>query len=534
MKQICTFLLSFAFLLGCAAVANACTNVLVTKGASVDGSTHITYTADSAGLYASLDLFPAADHKPDAVFEIPGKGTIPQVPHTYKVIGSIGQGCMNEHQLAMAETTFGGRDELQNKKGMLNYEILMTLGLLRAKTARESIEVMTKLVEEHGYIDVGESISIADPEEVWILEIIGTGDEEGAVWVALRVPEGHISCHANQARIREFPLDDPANCIFSKNVISFAVKKGWFDSKAGKPFEFCETYDPPTAKSKRVCAGRVWSVYRRAAASQNFSPDYYRGLEGASDYPWSIKPDKKLTTADVMGLMRDHFEGTDFDMTKGVDAGPYGLPRRWRPLYFKVDDEEYAWERPISTQQTAFSFVTQSRSWLPDEIGGILWFGLDDSYTTCYFPLYCCLEELPKTYVGGSRTKFSMDNGWWIFNMASNLAYLKYSEMTPEIVDVQQELESKFFALQPAVEKTALELSKTNPNLMREYLSEYSVMQAEKVAMRWKELCEHLIVNHNDGYSRDAEGNYPDVGYPEAWLKKVIKERPDSFSLPKE
>ncbi|MCL2622425.1 MAG: C69 family dipeptidase [Planctomycetaceae bacterium] len=517
-------------------VAAACTNVLVTKGASADGSVLITYTADSAGFYATLELYPAADHAPGTMILVPGKDGIPQVPHTYQVLGSSGQGIMNEFQLAMAETTFGGRDELQNEEGTLMYPLLMTLGLQRAKTAREAIVVMTQLVEQHGYGDVGESISIADKDEAWVLEIIGMGKgRKGAVWVALRVPDGEISCHANQARIGTFPLDDPDNCLYSDNVIAFAVEMGYYDSLSGKPFHFADAYAPADVKSKRVCEARVWSVYRRAAPSLNLSADYHRGVAGAESYPWSIKPDSKLSTADVMALMRDHYDGTEFDMTQGIDAGDYGMPRRWRPLYWKLDEtdeQEYSWERPISTQQTGFSFVTQSRNALPDPVGGVVWYGVDDSYLTCYFPLYCTIDKLPQSYVVGSIERFSPDSAWWMFNLVSNYANLKYSHMMPEIRAVQQELESTFFTLQPAIERAAADLYAVNPQAMQTYLTDYSVMQAEKVTQRWQELFVHLVTKYNDGYVRDENGKYPNVGYPREWLQRVVQERPTQFLLP--
>ena len=520
----------------CGLIASACTNVLVSKGASADGSVLITYTADSAGFYAHLELYSAADHAPGTMIAVPGKESIPQVAHTYQVLGSSGQGIMNEFQLAMAETTFGGREELQNEEGTIMYPLLMTLGLQRAKTAREAILVMAQLVEQHGYGDVGESISIADKDEAWVLEIIGMGEgRKGAVWVAKRVPDGEISCHANQARIGTFPLNDPANCMYSANVIDFAVEKGYYDPASGKPFHFTDAYAPADAKSKRVCEARVWSVYRRAAPSLNLSADYHRGLAGTEPYPWSIRPDRKLTTADVMALKRDHYDGTEFDMTQGVDAGEYGMPRRWRPLYWKLnesDEHEYSWERPISTQQTGFSFVTQSRSWLPDPIGGVVWYGVDDSYLTCYFPLYCAIDELPESYVIGSIERFSQDSAWWVFNFVANYANLKYSLMMPEICAVQQELESNFFALQPAVERTAAELFQTNPNAMQSYLTDYSVMQAEKVTKRWQELAVHLVTKYNDGYVRDENGKYPNTGYPRTWLERVVNERPTQFLLP--
>jgi dipeptidase len=519
--------------------ARACTNVLVTRGASADGSVIITYSADDAGAYATLGVVPAADHKPGEMIEIgprgkDGKeprGKIPQVPHTYKCIG----GLMNEHQLSMAETTFGGRHELVNPQGLLSYPLLMTLGLQRARTAREAIQVMTRLVADFGYGDEGESISIADTQEAWILEIVGTGPGgKGGVWVAVRVPDGQISCHANQARIGEFPRNDPANCLYAENAESFAAGKGWYDPKAGRPFRFYEAYCPPNPGSRRFCDARVWSVLRRAAPSQHFSPDYHRSKPGSQPYPLSVVPDAKLSVADVFALMRDHFEGTELDMTQGVDAGPYGLPRRWRPLVWKVDGVEYGWERPIATQQSAFTSVTQSRSWLPAPVGGVVWYGMDDACSSCYLPFYCGIDAVPKSFTAGSIERFSWDSAWWVFNFTANYSYLKYSQMMPEIRACQKDIESNLLALQPAVEKTAVELSKTSPNLMSRYLTDYSVMHAELTVSRWRALAEHLITKYNDGYVRDPQGKYPDVGYPEAWLRQVIRERPEQFRIPKE
>ncbi|MCC6127424.1 MAG: C69 family dipeptidase [Pirellulales bacterium] len=520
--------------------AAACTSVLVSRGASADGSVMITYHCDDAGAYARLRITPAADHKPGEMIEIPSRnpaektprGKIPQVAHTYKVLG----GLMNEHQLSISETTFGGRHELMNPDGLLEYHHLMQLGLERARTAREAIEVMMQLVEQHGYESEGESISIADPQEAWILEIVGTGPGgKGAVWAAMRVPDGQISCHANKSRLAEIPRDDPANCLYSANVESFAVGKGWYDPKSGRPFRFCDAYCPATPLSRRMCDSRVWSVFRRAAPSQHFSPDYHRSKPGAQPYPLFITPDKKISAADVFALIRDHYEGTEIDMTQGVDAGPFNLPRRWRPAPWKVDGVEYAWERPIATQQTAFSSVTQSRAWLPNAVGGLVWYGVDDSYTTCYLPFYSGIDAVPKSFAGGSIKQFTWDSAWWVFNLASNYAYLKYSAMTPEIQAVQKDIEGNLMALQPAVEKTAAELAGSNPNLMTRYLTDYSVSQAELTVARWRELAEHLITKYNDGYIRNEEkGKSEEVGYPEAWLRKVIKERPEQFRLPVE
>ncbi|MDR3182530.1 MAG: C69 family dipeptidase [Planctomycetaceae bacterium] len=537
--------------------ALCCTNILVTKGASVDGSVTITYTADAAGFYPRLEIFPAAEFPADAVIEIPAAaerpgGKIKQVAKTYQVLGVVWdldtsnpggfwtrQGCINEFQVAIAETTFGGREELVNPQGLVNYPMIMTLALQRAKTAREAVAVMVQLAEEYGYNDEGESISVADKEEAWVFEIVGTGKNgKGAIWAAKRVPDGEISVHANQARIGEIPeTPNPDECIFSDNIRTFAAAKGWYDPNGNKVFRFDEVYDEITAKSKRVCASRVWSVFRRAAPSQNFSPDYHRGVADAKPYPWSIKPDKRLSTADITALMRDHFEGTEFDMTQGIDAGEYGLPRRWRPLYWKVkgDDNEYSWERPVSTQQTGFSIVTQSRASLPDKVGGVLWYSVDDNYLNCYFPLYCGITEVPQSFAGGTIRQFSWDNAWWVCNLLSNYANLKYSRMAPEIIAVQKEWEAKFFALQKPVERTAADLMHSDPALAQRYLTDYSVMQAEALAVRWKKLAEAIFTKYNDGYIRSNDGKYPKEGdpYPEGWLRRVLKEKPEQFKLPK-
>jgi len=510
----------------------ACTSLLVTKGASEDGSVMITYTCDGE-FHPHLHYTPAADHEPGDSLELTdwhgnARGKIKQVPHTYAIVGM-----MNECQLTIGETTFDGRKELRNPEGLLHYWDLIDLALQRAKTAREAIAVMTNLVAEYGYRSTGESFSIGDTKEAWILEMIGPGPGgQGAEWVALGVPDGYISCHANKARIDEFPLDDPENCLYSDNVISFAVERGYYDPKSGEPFRFCDVYCPATPKNQRYADTRVWSIFRRAAPSKNFSPDYHRAVDGAKPYPLWIKPDKKLSLANVFSLMRDHYEGTDYDMTNGVDAGPYGTPNRWRPITWTVDSVQYGWERPISTQQTAFSFISQSRSWLPDPVGGILWYGVDDTYTTCYIPLYCSMDTVPKSFTVGSIEKFSWESAWWVFNFVANYANLKYSYMMPEIQAVQRDIEGTFLKLQPAVEKTAAELAKSYPKLLTRYLTNYSVMHAQLVVSRWRELGEYLITKYNDGYIKDEKGRPQEKGYPETWLREVLKSRPDQFRLP--
>jgi dipeptidase len=511
--------------------AAACTNILVTKGASADGSVIITYACDGR-FHPHLRQRPASDHEPGSSLEIKDRsgtvrGVIPQVEHTFAVVG-----LMNEHQLAISETTTTGREELENPDGLFHYWDLIQLALQRARTAREAIEVMTGLVAEHGYRSTAESFSIADANEVWLMEMVGTGPGgDGAVWVAMRIPEGYISAYANAPRIRQLPPYDPDSCIFSDNVVSFAVERGYYDPASGVPFDFADAYDAPTQQSRRYTSTRVWSIFRRAAPSLDLDPAYHRGNSGVEPYPLWIRPDRKLSVADVMALMRDHYEGTPYDMTRGVDAGPFGTPNRWRPMEWEVNGERYTWERPISTQQTGFSFVSQSRSWLPDAVGGVLWYGLDDTYTSCYVPLYAGISRVPESYTVGTIKQFSWDSAWWVFNFVANIANLKYAYMVEDILEVQRELEGRFLALQPVVEQAALTLADGEPGLMTEYLTQYSVGQAEEVVRRWKALGEFLLTTYNDGYVADGEDESVERGYPEEWLREVLRARPDQFHL---
>ncbi len=510
----------------------ACTNILVTKGASADGSTMITYACDGR-FHPHLRRSDAEDHEPGTELEIRewgGKlrGAIPEAEHTYAIVG-----LMNEHQLTISETTTTGREELQNPEGLIHYWDLMKLALKRARTAREAIEVMTSLVEEFGYRSTAESFAIADPNEVWLMEMIGKGpDRTGAIWVARRIPDGFISAYANGIRIRQFPMDDPANCLFAPDVVDFAVEMGFWEADDKRPFNFAEAYDAPTVQSRRYTASRVWSIFRRAAPSleDSLDPAYHRGDPQAKPYPLWIEPDQKLSTEDVMALMRDHYEGTPWDMTQGLDAGPYATPNRWRPMTWEAGGDKHSWERPISTQQTGFSFVSQSRSWLPDAIGGVYWYGLDDTWTTCYVPLYAGITALPQSYTVGSLGTFSWDSAWWVFNFVANIANLKFSYMAPEILALQQELEGEFFQMQPVIEKAALELMETNPDLALRFLTDYSVNHAEGVVHRWKALGEHLLMKYNDGYINEKDGD-PERGYPGTWLEEVVRSRPEQFQL---
>ncbi|HNX49611.1 MAG TPA: C69 family dipeptidase [Thermoanaerobaculaceae bacterium] len=512
--------------------AIGCTNIIVTRGASTDGSVIISYSVDGE-FHPTLRTTPAADHASGELQDIKdwdGKVLlrIPYPAHTYAVTG-----IMNEHQVVIGETTFDGRPELENKQGGIPYWTLMRLTLQRARTAREAIKVMTGLVGEFGYASTGESFSIGDPNEAWILEMIGPGDGgKGAIWVAVRVPDGTIAAHANKSRIGTFPLKDPDNCVYSANVIDFAIQRGYYDPKTDGPFRYCDAYCPATAQKLRYTESRVWSIFRRAAPSLNFSADYSRGVTGARPYPLSIKADRKLGVQDVMALMRDHYEGTPMDMTAGVDAGPFGSPLRSRPMTFQLDGKPFSWERPISTQQTGCSYVANSRSFLPDEVGGVLWYGLDDTYTSCYVPLYAGNTAVPPSFTQGSLKRFSWDSAWWVFNLVANFSQLKFSYMVKDIQKVQQELEGNFFELQPAIEKTAQAMLATDPERARRFLTDYSVSAGEQVTRRWKELAEALFTRYNDGYVQDASGEPQELGYPESWLREVVRARPGQLDLP--
>jgi dipeptidase len=514
--------------------AHCCTSLLVTKGASKDGSTMITYTADSHTLYGDLRYYPAAQFREGATVDIiewdtgTMKGRIPQVSKTYAVLGY-----MNEHQVVIAETTFTGRPELKDPKGMIDYGNLISLSLQRSKTAREAIHTMASLVESYGYCSTGETLSIGDRDEAWMMDIIGKGPgEKGAVWVALKIPDGHVAAHANQSRIRQFPLDDSANCLYAKDVISFARKKAYFKGSDAE-FSFTDAYAPPSFSGLRACEARVWQLFRRAAPSTNIPLSLVSGTDGKKPkpLPLSVKPDRKLSTLDVMELMRDHFEGTEFDLSRGVGSGPYHLPYRWRPLTWKVDKNEFFNERSISTQQTAFSFVSQSRAWLPDPLGGLLWFGVDDTYSTVYVPLYSGIQDVPRPFAAGSGSlhQFSWDSAFWVFNAVANFAYSRYSDMIVDIRKEQGQLEGAFLARQAPVEEAALALYRQSPELARKYLSEYSAAQTQYAMTEWKKLFAQLLVKYMDGNVKDEKGKVTHPGYPKDWYQRIIRDSGDYY-----
>lgn len=515
----------------------ACTNFLVGKKATIDGSTFISYSADSYYLFGALYHYPAAVHPAGTMLDIyewdTGKylGQIKQAPQTYNVIGNI-----NEHQVAIGETTFGGRNEQIDTTGIMDYGSLMYIALQRSRNAREAIKVITGLVAEYGYYSSGESMSIADPNEVWILEIIGKGaGNKGAVWVAQRLPDDCISAHANQARITTIPFNDKENCMYSPDVVSFAREKGYFTGKDSE-FSFSDVYNPLDYSGLRICEARVWSFFKNVNKEMENYITYVKG-ETKERMPLWVKPDRKLSVNDLKAFMRDQYEGTEFDMTKGVAAGTFGSKLRHSPLTFKVDDVEYGHERPIATQQTGFSFVAQLRSWMPDYIGGILWFGMDDAASTVYVPIFCSTNKVPWCFneKNGSLLDYSPTSAFWTFNLVSNFAYGKYIPMMQDIKKKQKELETAFEKELPELEAKVT----TMPEIQaRNYLTDYSVNASEATNSAWRQLSEFLLVKFLDGNIKKEEngkfvkneyGLPPTIiraGYPEEIQREMVKENP--------
>ena len=513
------------------AAALPCTNYLITPGASVDGSAMITYAADAHDFYGELYFRETRDHEPGAVREIiewdTGKplGAIPEPAHTFRRVGNI-----NQHQVAIGETTFGGRKELVNPKGGLDYGSLMYIALERARSAREAIEVITTLVAEHGYYSSGESFSIADPTEVWLLEMVGKGPgKKGALWVARKIPDGYVSGHANQARIRTFPLDDPATALYAPDVISFARARGYFNGEDHE-FSFADAYAPFDFSALRVGEARVWSFFRKVAPSLGLSPDWVMGNIEATPLPLWVKPDEKLSVADVMGLMRDHFDDSPMSFEDDVGAGPHGLPYRWRPLYWKLDGVKYFNERAVSTQQTAFSFVAQSRGDLPGDLGGVLWFGVDDTNSTVYVPMYAGLTRAPENFAVGTgdfRT-FTWDSAFWTFNWVSNFAYSRYRDMIRDVRRVQSDLEGIFLTAVTEADAAAAELHAASPEKARAYVTEFSLDAAALTHQRWRRLGEELLMKYLDGNVRQR-GEVTHPPYPEAWYRRIVEETGDRY-----
>ena len=525
----------------------ACTNLIVGKAASADGSVIVSYSADSYGMYGYLCHYPAAVHAEGTWREIldweSGRytGRIPEAAQTYNVIGNI-----NEYQVTIAETTFGGREELVNPEGIIDYGSLIYLALQRSKTAREAIDVMTSLVEEYGYNSSGESFSIADPNEVWIMEMIGKGPgRKGAVWVAIRIPDDCIAAHANQARIRQFPLKDKQNCLYSKDVIKFAREMGYFDGKDSE-FDFADAYCPADFGGLRYCDARVWSYFNMFAdADMSEYLPWAMGDATATPMPLYIQPKQKVSVRDVQNAMRDHYEGTPLDITGDVGAGPWSMPYRPSPLSYKVDGVEYFNERPISTQQTAFTFVSQMRSELPNAIGGVLWFGTDDANMAVFTPVYCCTNVLPECYKRemADAVTFSEKSAFWLFNMVSNMVYPRYSALIGDLKKVQQGCEETFAQNQASVEAKAMELYNDNPPKAVAMLTKYTDETAMSTMAAWGNLAKFLIVKHNDMVikpeengvfkrTETGEGVSPvRTGYPEHFNRRIAKETGDRYLI---
>lgn len=532
----------------CATVETmACTSFLVGKKASTDGSVMISYAADSHGLYGELYRWPAAVWPKGSMLEVrewdtnKPLGQIPQVERTYSVVGN-----MNEYQVAITESTFGGRPELVDTTGIMDYGSLIYIALQRSKTAREAIDVMTGLVAEHGYYSGGESFSIADKNEAWIMEMIGKGvGNKGAVWVAIRIPDDCIAAHANQARIQQIPFDDKENCLYSPDVVSFAREKGYFKGK-DKDFSFAKAYCPYDFSGLRACEARVWAFFRKYDKSMEQYTEFIKGDATKEPMPLYIKPDRKLSVQDVQNGMRDHYEGTDLDMTKDDGAGPFKVPYRWRPMNFTVDGKTYLNERAIATQQTGFVIVPQMRNWLPDAVGGVLWFGVDDADMAVFTPVYCSVTASPECYrVGnGDMMNFSWTSAFWIHNWVANMAYHKYSFMIEDIRKVQQELENGYQAILPAIDKAAVGLYEKDPAEAVKFLTWFSSTNSDEATARWKKLGEYLIVKYIDGNVKKEENGkfkqngyglsaYPDFpGYDEAYYRSIVKSAGERLRVP--
>ena len=544
-------LLLLSAFLGLVDMANACTNFIVGKKASADGSVICTYNADDYGLFINLCHYPAGTHPKGTMRKIFNwdtnkyQGVIPEAPQTYNVIGNI-----NEFQVSIAETTYGGREEMEDSTGILDYGSLIYLALQRSKTAREAIQVMTTLAQTYGYNSGGETFTICDPNEAWIMEMMGKGPgSKGVVWVALRVPDDAICAHANQSRITRFNMNDKANVLYSKDVISFARSKGWFTGK-DKDFSWRDTYAKPTFGGRRFCDARVWSFFNHFANDfDKYLPWALGKDKDAEDMPLWIVPNKKVSVQDVMVCMRDHYENTPLALdSSSVGGGVWEMPYRPTPLRFKVDGKNYFNERPVSTQQTAFSYVAQLRSWLPREVGGVLWFGNDDGNMVAYTPIYCGNTTQPECYntPGADAVTFSDKNAFWVCNWVSNMVYPRYNQMFPTLKEVRDSLENSYFANQLAIEKQAVALYNTDKAKAISLLNQYSNDKAQQMLHHWKDLAVRLIVKFNDMtvkpekngvFVRTPEGTGAAVkrpGFSNAFARKLIKETGDKYECPAE
>ena len=542
--------------------ADACTNVIITKGASTDGSCMVSYAADSHLLYGELYFHPAADWKPGSMLAITDwdsykpLGSIAQVAHTYQTMGN-----MNEHQLIIGETTWGGREEQADTNGVMDYGSLIYIGLQRARTAREAIDVIVSLANEYGYPSEGETFSIADPEEAWVMDIVGKGsDNKGIVWVARRIPDGYICAHANQARITRFPLDDPENCLYAPDVISFAREKGWFEGEDAD-FSFRDAYNPVDFGGARACDARAWSAFNILCDGQFTYEEngqmvtrpamdwieYVMGHELDNEMPLFVKPSRKISAKDVADVMRDHFEGTPMDMTQDIGAGGNACPYRWRPMSFSWEGERYCNERAIATQQTGFWFVAQARGWLPDEVGALVWFGCDDAATSYLTPIYVNSKEVPECLrVGnGDILHYSPTSTFWICNRVANACYKMYNYMAPVARAAADAFENSQMAPVPEMDaKLAALVEKGRVRKARKLMTKYTVETAQKQFEAWKELEELLLVKFMDGNvkAQEEDGSFKhskyhdgtpagmsQPGYTDFWKEAVVKQHGETI-----
>lgn len=533
------------------ASAFACTNFIVGKKASTDGSVICSYNADSYGAYMPLYHYPAAKHQKGdkrKVYEWDTNkylGEIDEALETYNVVGNI-----NEWQVTIGETTYGGREEMADSTGIIDYGSLIYIALQRSKSAREAIQVMTSLVEQYGYCSEGETFTICDPNEAWIMEMQGCGPDrsvskERTVWVAMRVPDDCICAHANQSRIGKFDMKDKQNVLYSKNVIKFARKKGWFTGR-DEEFSWKKAYAAPDFSGRRMCDARAWSFFNMYKKGMDRYIPWIMGIDkDAEDFPLWVVPDKKLSVEDVMTAMRNHYEGTPLEIdSTDIGGGIWQMPYRVTPLNFKLDGKKYFNERPVSTQQTAFSFVSQMRSWLPREMGGCFWFGNDDGNMVAYVPIYCSMTRRPECFnaPGADDITFSDKSAFWVCNWVSNMVYPRYSAMFPDLKQVRDSLEKSYFAQQPEVENKAKAMQ---PAEMQKFLNDYSIEQAQAMLARWKQLATFLIVRHNDMARRpvDAQGRFyrnkhglgatvERPGMPQPFARKLVKEAGGRYAVP--
>ena len=552
MNKIFASALMAVAMLGSVSEAEACSNFIVGKKASVDGSVMCSYSADDYGMFQYLCHYPAAKHAKGEMRKIfdwdsnKYYGEIPEAAETYNVIGNI-----NEWQVTIGETTYGGREEMVDSTGIMDYGSLIYVALQRSKTAREAIKVMTTLANTYGYNSGGETFTICDPNEAWIMEMMGKGaGSKGAVWVALRIPDDAICAHANQSRIGKFNMKDKKNVMYAKDVVSFARSKGWFQGKDAD-FSWKMAYAKPDFSGRRFCDARAWAMLNHF---YDMSPylDWALGKNpDAQDMPLWVVPNKKVSVQDVENVMRDHYEGTPLSVADGSDIGGgiWEMPYRPTPLMYKVDGKQYFNERPVSTQQSGFVFVSQMRSWLPREIGGVFWFANDDANMAAFTPVYCSMTERPECYntPGADALHFSKKNAYWVCNMTSNMVYPRYSLMFPTLKEVRDSLDNSYFAAQAGVEKKAQELYAQNPQAAVKYLNDYSVEKAQQMLARWNQLFEFMVVKYNDMIIKptDKNGTFEKTpyglgatpvrpGYPEKFAKQLVKQSGDKFLVPEE